>query len=323
MLAAVAVRLDKDDPLAGLKVGDWPEPVPLPGWTTVTVRAATLNHHDLWTLRGVGITADKLPVVLGTDGAGIDDQGNEVVLYPFLGNPLAGGGDETLDPALAMLSVEHDGTFAQRVSVPRDNLVPKPACMSFEEAACLPGAWLTAYRMLFEKSGLPPGGTVLVQGAGGGVATALVVLGAAAGYRVWATSRSRERGQRAVRLGAELAFDVGARLPQRVDAVMETVGAATWDHSMSVVRPGGRVVVCGATTGSNPPIDLKRLFFRQISVVGSTGGTRAQLHQLVRFCQTTGVRPLLHEMLPLHRAYEGFAAMTAGQVFGKIVFTMD
>jgi NADPH:quinone reductase-like Zn-dependent oxidoreductase len=323
MLAAVATHADPRDPLAGLRVGDWREPLPPPGWTTVTVRAAGLNHHDLWTLRGVGITDDQLPVVLGVEAAGVDDDGNEVLVHPVIGDPLAGDGDETLDPAMALISVEHDGTFAERLCVPRANLVPKPAGLSFAEAACLPGAWLTAYRMLFDRSGVPPGGTILVQGAGGGVATALLLLGAAAGYRMWATSRSPERRHRALGLGAAAAFEPGARLPAKVDAVMETVGAVTWDHSMRVVRPGGRVVVCGATTGAFPPIDLKRLFYRQISVVGSTLGTRGQLVRLARFCETTGVRPPLHEVLPLSRARDGFAAMAAGSVFGKIVLTVD
>jgi NADPH:quinone reductase-like Zn-dependent oxidoreductase len=323
MLAAVATHVDRRDPLAGLVVGEWPERAPPPGWASVTVRAAGLNHHDLWTLRGVGSTAELLPVVLGAEAAGIDEQGNEVLVYPVVGDPAAGAGDETLDPAMTLLSVEHDGTFAQRVSVPQANLVRKPPGMSFAEAACLPGAWLTAYRMLFEKSAVSPGGTVLVQGAGGGIATALVLLGRTAGYRMWVTSRSPHRGQRAVRLGAEAAFPLGARLPMRVDAVMETVGAATWEHSLRAVRPGGRVVVCGATSGASPPIDLSRLFFRQVAVVGSTLGTRMQLHQLVRFCEVTGLRPPLHEVLPLQRAREGFKTMASGQVFGKIVFTMD
>jgi NADPH:quinone reductase-like Zn-dependent oxidoreductase len=323
MLAAVATHTDHDDPLAALTVGDWPEPAPPPGWAAVTVRAAGLNHHDLWTLRGVGIADDQLPVVLGVEAAGIDDDGNEVIIYPVVGDPAAGGGDETLDPAMGLLSVEHDGTFGQRVVVPRANLVPKPAAMSFAEAACLPGAWLTAYRMLFEKSGVAPGGTVLVQGAGGGVATALVMLGAAGGFRVWVTSRDERRGRRAVALGADAAFAVGARLPERVDAVLETVGAATWDHSMRVVRPGGRIVVCGATSGARPPTDLARLFYRQISVVGSTLGTREQLARLARMCAVSGLRPPLHDVLPLDRAREGFSTLASGEVFGKIVFTLD
>ena len=323
MLAAVATHTDGTDPLSGLRVGEWPEPECPPGWVTVSVRAGGLNHHDLWTLRGVGITPGQLPVVLGVEAAGRDESGHDVLVYPVIGDPRAGDGDETLDPAMAMLSVEHDGTLAEQVCVPAANLVPMPAGMSYAEAACLPGAWLTAYRMLFTRSGVRPGGTVLVQGAGGGVATALVMLGAAAGYRMWVTSRSPGRGRRACELGAEAAFGPGARLPYRVDAVMETVGEATWEHSMRVVRPGGTVVVCGATTGARPPTDLRRLFYRQISVVGSTMGTRAELVRLVQLCEATGIRPPLHDSLPLARAREGFAAMAEGRLFGKLALTLD
>jgi NADPH:quinone reductase-like Zn-dependent oxidoreductase len=215
----------------------------------------------------------------------------------------------------------HDGTFAEKVAVPRRNLVPKPASLSFEEAACLPTAWLTAYRMLFDKAGLQPGSTILVQGAGGGVATALIVLGSAAGYRVWATSRSEDKRRRAVELGADQAFETGARLPERVDAVMETVGQATWSHSLKSLRPGGRIVVSGATSGQVPPAELNRVFFLQLSVVGSTMGTRDQLVRLARFLDQTGARPLIDRVLPLRDARAGFAAMIEGDLFGKIVFT--
>ena len=321
MFAVTAARTDADNPLAGLELGEHPNPVPPDGWTTVTVRAASLNHHDVWTLRGVGISADRLPIVLGCDAAGLDEDGNEVVVHAVIGDPLAGGGDETLDPRRSLLSERYDGTFAERVAVPRRNLVPKPAALSFTEAACLPTAYLTAYRMLFGKSGLEPGATVLVQGAGGGVATALILVGRAAGFRVWATSRSAEKRDRALELGADQVFEAGARLPERVDAVMETVGEATWAHSLRALRPGGRIVTCGATSGPLPPADLNRVFFLQLSVVGSTMGTRDQLARLARFCEQTGVRPKIDRTLPLREAAAGFAAMIDGNLFGKVVFT--
>jgi NADPH:quinone reductase-like Zn-dependent oxidoreductase len=322
MFAVTAVRFDDDNPLDGLELGDHPEPVPPDGWTTVSVRAAALNHHDVWTLRGVGITADRLPIVLGCDASGLDEDGNEVVVHAVIGDPAAGVADETLDPSRSLLSERHDGTFAQRVAVPRGNLLPKPAALSFEQAACLPTAYLTAYRMLFSRARLEPGATVLVQGAGGGVATALILLGRAAGYRVWATSRSEAKQQRAIELGADSAFPTGARLPERVDAVMETVGQATWAHSLRALRPGGTIVVSGATSGYAPSADLARVFFLQLSVVGSTMGTRDQLGRLLRFCEQTGVRPRIHRTLPLAEAREGFAAMISGDLFGKIVFTV-
>jgi NADPH:quinone reductase-like Zn-dependent oxidoreductase len=323
MLAVTAVRIDMQDPLAGLELGERPDPGPADGWTTVTVRAAALNHHDLWTLRGVGISAGRLPIILGCDAAGIAPDGTEVVVHSVIGDPAASGTtDETLDPRRSLLSERYDGTFAERVAVPSRNLLPKPAGLSFEQAACLPTAYLTGYRMLFGKARLEPGSTILVQGAGGGVATALVLLGRAAGHRIWVTSRSEAKRQRALELGADQAFPPGARLPERVDAVMETVGEATWAHSLRALRPGGTIVISGATSGTMPPADLSRVFFLQLSVSGSTMGSRDQLGRLLRFCEQTGVRPLIDRVLPLGQAAEGFRALLSGDVFGKIVFTV-
>ena len=317
----MAAHLDADNPLAGLELGEHAEPVARDGWTTVTVRATALNHHDIWSLRGVGLSADKLPMILGCDAAGTDAEGNPVVVHAVVGDPTRAGGDETLDPARSLLSERHDGTFAERVAVPRRNLVPKPAALSFEEAACLPTAYLTAFRMLFDRAPIGPGATVLVQGAGGGVATALILLGHAAGYRIWVTSRSAEKRSRAVSLGADMAFETGARLPERVDAVMETVGQATWAHSLRALKPGGVIVVSGATSGAVPPADLNRVFFLQLSVIGSTMGTRGELSRLLTFCEQTGVRPLIDRTMPLTEARAGFEAMIAGDLFGKVVFT--
>ena len=321
MFAVTAARIDADDPLAGLELGERPDPSPPDGWTTVTVRAAALNHHDVWTLRGVGISADRLPIVLGCDAAGVDEDGNDVIVHAVIGDPAVAGGDETLDPRRSLLSERFDGTFAERVAVPRRNLVPMPPALSYTEAACLPTAYLTAYRMLFTRSGLQPGATILVQGAGGGVATALVVIGRAAGFRVWATSRDEEKRRRALELGADQVFPSGARLPGRVDAVMESVGEATWAHSLRALKPGGRIVVCGATSGAVPPADLNRVFFLQLSVVGSTMGTRDELERLAVFLEQTGVRPKIDRIMPLKQARDGFAAMIAGDLFGKVVFT--
>ncbi|RFU20032.1 zinc-binding dehydrogenase [Geodermatophilus marinus] len=320
MLAAFVSTPAPEDPLSVLEVGERPDPEVPDGWTTVRVRAVSLNHHDLFSLRGVGLPAERMPMVLGTDAAGLDEDGNEVIVHGVVASP-GWTGDETLDPRRSLFSELHQGTMAQRVAVPRRNLVPKPAELSFAEAACLPTAWLTAYRMLFVKSGLRPGATVLVQGASGGVATALIALGRAAGYRVWVTGRSEEKRAAALRLGAEQAFETGARLPERVDGVMETVGEATWGHSVKSLRPGGVIVTSGATTGFNPGAELNRVFFTQLSVIGSTMGTREELESLVRMCLVTGVRPLIDVELPLAEAREGFARMLEGRTAGKIVFT--
>jgi NADPH:quinone reductase-like Zn-dependent oxidoreductase len=320
MLAVYATEINPDDPLRGLQVGEVDDPAPPDGWTTVSVRAAALNHHDLWSLRGVGLSADALPMILGCDAAGVDEDGNEVVVHSVISSD-SWRGDETLDPRRSLLSEQHPGALAQRVAVPRRNVLPKPPELSFEHATCLPTAWLTAYRMLFTRGGATPGMTVLVQGAGGGVATALVMLVAAAGIRMWVTSRSEAKREEALRLGADQAFEAGARLPERVDLVMETVGKATWGHSIRSLKPGGKLVVSGATSGDAPPAELTRVFFLQLSVIGSTMGTRDELERLIRFCLERGIEPPIHARLPLADAREGFQALLDGDVVGKIVFT--
>ena len=251
MFAVYAESFSSDDPLSGLRLGERPDPVADEGWATVDVKATALNHHDLWSLRGVGLKEDALPMTLGCDAAGLDEDGNEVVVHAVISDP-SWTGDETLDPKRSLLSERYQGTFADKVVVPRRNLVPKPASLSFEEAACLPTAWLTAYRMLFVQGGLKPGESVLVQGAGGGVATALISLARAAGLRVYATSRDETKRRRALDLGAHEVFESNARLPRRVDAVMETVGKATWSHSVKALRPGGTIVISGTTSGPSP-----------------------------------------------------------------------
>ena len=321
MLAAVATHPSPDDPLAALEVGDRTEPEVPEGWALVDVRAASLNHHDLWSLRGVGLPPERMPMILGCDAAGVDEDGNEVVVHAVISDP-DWTGDETLDPKRSLLSERHPGTFAERVAVPRRNLVPKPQGWSFAEAACLSSAWLTAYRMLFTRADVRPGQTVLVQGASGGVATAAIVMGRAGGCRVWVTGRSQDKRQAALGLGAHQVFEPGARLPERVDVVVETVGDATWSHSLKSLRPGGVLVVSGATSGANPPADLNRIFFLQLSVVGSTMGTRHELASMITFLDAAGVRPVIDTEMPLADARHGFAKMLAGDTAGKIVFTV-
>ncbi len=321
MFAVYADAMSSDDPLAGLVVGERPDPDVPDGWTTISVKAASLNHHDLWSLRGVGLKQERLPMILGCDAAGIDEDGNEVVVHAVISDP-AWSGDETLDPKRSLLSERYQGTFADKVVVPRGNVVPKPASMSFEEAACLPTAWLTAYRMLFVQGRLKAGDTVLVQGAGGGVATALITLARAGGLKVLATSRDETKRARALEIGAHEVFESGARLPVKVDAAMETVGRATWSHSIRSLRPGGKIVISGTTSGPNlDDAELTRIFFLQLQVIGSTMGTRAELAGLINLLDATGTRPLVDRTLPMEQARDGFAALAAGDVFGKIVLT--
>jgi NADPH:quinone reductase-like Zn-dependent oxidoreductase len=320
MLAVYASAPNPDDPLAALAVGERPNVDAPDGWVSVQVKAASLNQHDLFTLRGVGIKPEAFPMILGCDGAGLLDDGSEVVLHSVI--PSDGWvADETLDPKRSILTERHQGSFAERVVVPRRNVLPKPPELSFSEAACMGTAWLTAYRMLFVKSGLRPGQTMLVQGASGGVSTALIALGHAAGMRVWVTGRSKEKRALAEAQGADAAFESGARLPERVDAVFETVGGATWSHSLKSLRPGGAVVISGATTGDASSAELHRIFFLQLRVIGSTMGTRDELADLLRFCVQKGLRPQIGMELPLRSAEDGFRAMLGGETAGKIVFT--
>ncbi|WP_067437156.1 zinc-binding dehydrogenase [Nocardioides jensenii] len=321
MFAVYAEKFSSDDPLSGLVVGERPDPTAPEGWTTVTVKAASLNHHDLWSLRGVGLREESLPMILGCDAAGLDEDGNEVLVHAVVSDP-DWTGDETFDPKRSLLSERHQGTFADKVIVPSRNVIAKPASMSFAEAACLPTAWLTAYRMLFSQGGLKAGDSVLVQGAGGGVATALITLARAGGLKVLATSRDEVKRARALEIGAHEVFESNARLPMKVDAVMETVGRATWSHSIRSLRPGGKIVISGTTSG--PQLDdaeLTRIFFLQLSVIGSTMGTRGELAALTQMLDATGTRPLIDREIPMTEAREGFAAMAQGDVFGKIVLT--
>ncbi|MFM9589212.1 zinc-binding dehydrogenase [Streptomyces scabiei] len=319
MLAATAISQSAADPLSGLVLRDVPEPTPRAGWSRVRVVASSLNMHDVWTLRGVGHPPDRLPIILGCDAAGYDEQGNEVIVHPVIGDPDAGRGDETLDPDRALLSERHDGAFAEYLTVPARNLVPKPPWLTFDEAACLPVAWTTAYRMLFTQARITAGDRVLVQGAGGGVASAAIRLAVAAGAVVYATSRSADKRAEAVSWGARAAVAAGERLPERVDVVIETVGEATWSHSLKSLRPGGTVVVAGATSGMNPPADLGRIFYLQQRVLGSTGATRGELLAMLRLMEATGVRPVIDRTLPLAEIHKGFQLMIDGGLTGKLV----
>lgn len=321
MFAVYASSISREDPLSGLVIGERPEPVAPEGWTTVTVKAASLNHHDLWSLRGQGLRQDALPMILGCDAAGLDPDGNPVLVHSVISDP-DWAGDETTDPRRSLLSEKHQGTFADRVIVPRRNVIALPAGYSLEEAACLPTAWLTAYRMLFTQGGLRAGQSVLVQGAGGGVATALIMLARAGGLRVYATSREEAKRAKALEIGAHEVFESNERLPVKVDAVMETVGRATWEHSVRSLKPGGAIVISGTTSG--PKLDdamLTHIFFLQLRIIGSTMGTRAELASLVSLMDATGVRPLIDRVLPMEDAREGFEAIESGDVFGKIVLT--
>jgi NADPH:quinone reductase-like Zn-dependent oxidoreductase len=325
-LSVLAVAQSREQPLSGLRVQEWHEATgaenPPTDWVEVSVLAGGLNHHDLWTLRGVGLPPERLPMVLGTDAAGVTRDGREVIVHAVLPTP-AWTGDETEDPGRTLLSERFPGTLAPVVRVPARNLVDRPEWLPPVEAACLPTAYLTAYRMLFVKADVRPGSTVLVQGAGGGVSTAALVLGRAAGLRVWVTSRSERKREEALELGADAAFEPGARVPERVDAVIETVGAATWEHSVRATRSGGTIVVAGQTSGDPASMQLSHVYFRQLRVIGSTMGTSGELEDLLGMLRVTGVRPVIDTVAPVAEADEAFERLAAGETMGKIVLSWE
>lgn len=313
MLAAFAEAQELDgDPLSGLVVGERPEPEPPEGWEVIDVRASALNHHDLWALRGVGLDAARLPMILGTDAAGVTADGREVIAHAVIRE----------EGRWSLPSERHQGALAERLAIPAQNLVEKPGTLSFEEAACLPTAYLTAYRMLFVRGRLRPGQRVLIQGAGGGVATAAIILAGAAGVEIAVTSRDQDRLELARSLGAHHAIPSGERVPARVDVVIETVGEATWGHSLRSVRDGGRIVVAGATSGPNPPAELRHVFIREVEVLGSSMGTREELEDLLRLLDVSGARPLVDSVHPLADARRAFARLSEGRARGKVVVSV-
>jgi NADPH:quinone reductase-like Zn-dependent oxidoreductase len=321
--AAVATGINEVDPLSMLELrDDWPDLVAPVGHTLVRMGATSVNMHDLWSLRGIGVRADWFPMVLGCDIAGWDVDGNEVVVSGSFGDPTAGGGDESFDPNRALVSERFPGAFAEYTIVPTRNLVPKPAYLTTEEAGCITVAWTTAYRMLFTRGHAEPGETVLIQGAGGGVATAAAALAGAAGLRVVVTSRSADKRARALALGAHEVIESGARLSSPADLVIETVGEATWKHSLRSVRPGGRIVVAGATTGSDPSADLGRVFYRQISIIGVSGASRVETGQLLKFMEATDLHPVIDSVHSFEHIHAAFERAQQPDLFGKVVIRM-
>jgi len=322
MFAVYAARPNLDDPLASLVVGERPEPTVPQGWVRVKVSHASLNRHDLFTLRGITAQQDPIsfPMILGTDGAGTLDDGTPIVLYPVMGTA-DWRDDETLDPGWHIFSERVPGTFADYVAVPRRNAIPLPAGISALNASVLGTAWLTAYRTLFTKTSLEPGETLLVQGASGGMSTALIQLGRAAGFEVWVTSRTAKGRELAERLGAHRTFDANERLPRKVQAVVDHIGPASWEHSMASVARGGTVVITGGTTGLNVTLPLLPMLSEQLTVRGSIMGTLQDMKNLLSFLVGTGIKPEIGQTLPMERAEEAFRAMWNGETHGKTVLT--
>jgi NADPH:quinone reductase-like Zn-dependent oxidoreductase len=311
MRAVFAKAFSPDDPLAGLAVDDRPDPQAPDGWSVVRVTASSLNHHDIWSLKGVGLTPEQLPMILGCDAVAMTDDGTRVLVYPVIA--------DAKDPrGFTLLSEKHQGTLADYVTVPSGNLIPLPDEISDVDAAALPTAWLTAYRALTTKGRIDEGESVLVQGAGGGVATAAVVLATAMGKRVYATSRDAGKREKIAALGAT-AVEPGARLPERVDVVIETVGEATLDHSLKCAAPGARIVVSGGTSGRTAAVLLPRVFMMELQILGSSMGTAEELRELTDLVAQGKATPVIDTVLPFADARQAFEKLNSGAVFGKIV----
>lgn len=322
MFAVYCETPNLNDPLAALIVGNRPEAGIPEGWVRVKVTHASLNRHDIFTLQGITSHAEGIsfPMILGNDAVGTLDDGTQVVIYPVLGSD-DWRGDETFDPQWHIFSEFVQGTFADYVAVPKRNAITLPDGISALHASVLGTAWLTAYRALFTKSNLKPGDTLLVQGSSGGMSTALIQLGRAAGFEVWATSRNAKGRELAEKLGAHRTFLLNEKLPRKVQAVVDNIGPASFGHSIASVARGGTIVVTGVTTGLETMLPLLPMLSEQIMLCGSIMGTRKDMENMIKYIVGAGIQPEIGQILPMERAEEAFRAMWNGDTHGKIVLT--
>ena len=322
MLAVYANEANPENPLASVVVGERPDPVIHEGWVSVRMTHASLNRHDVFTLRGITAQEEPIafPMIMGNDGAGLLDDGKPVAIYPVMGTD-DWRSDEPLDPASHVFSELVPGTMADYVAIPKRNAIPLPEGLSALDASLLGTAWLTAYRTLFTKSRLLPGQTLLVQGASGGMSTALIQMGRAAGFEVWVTTRNDEGAEIAESLGANQIFRHGEQLPSRVDAVVDHIGAATWGSSLGAVKRGGVVVISGVTTGPIAETDLRRVFVEQIDIRGTILGTLQEMRDMMNFIIRNNIKPEVGAVVPMTEARGAIRDMIEGRTRGKTVFT--
>jgi NADPH:quinone reductase-like Zn-dependent oxidoreductase len=338
-----AVRFHQHGPPDVLQYEDAPDPVPAPGRAIVRVRACALNHLDLWERRGIDRVAIPLPHISGSDVAGevVDPGGGDlapgsrVLLYPGLRCgvcPACRAGRDNLCVSYDVLGLLSDGGYAELISVPAWNLIPIPDDVGFVEAAAFPLVFLTAWHMLVTLARVQPGDDVLVLAGGSGVGQAAIQIARLHGARVFATS-GPSKLERTRELGADAVFDhytddfsraVRAQTGGRgVDIVFEHVGEATWARSIRALANGGRLVTCGATTGGRAQIDLRHLFARQLQLLGSYMGTRAELLAAASLFFDGKLRPVVDEVLPLASAADAHRRLEARQQFGKIVLDVS
>jgi len=322
-----AVRIHEDGGPEVLRYEDAPDPSPGPGEVLLSLRAASLNHLDVWLRRGLPSVAK--PRILGADGAGVVASLGEGVRGVEVGDAVVL--NPGLDDGKHIVGEHMDGTHAELIAVPAEYVHPLPDGMSFEEAAAFPLVFATAYRMLATRADVREGEWVLVWGIGAGVATASLAIAKALGARVLATSTSDEKLARAKELGADEVVrtdgDVVAAARELtdgagVDVVVEHVGEATWKSSLQAVRVGGRVTVCGATSGPNPPAMLHRIFWKQLSILGSTMGTREDFAAVYELVGSGKARPVVDRVFPIAEVAAAHERLESGDQLGKIVLTI-
>jgi NADPH:quinone reductase-like Zn-dependent oxidoreductase len=316
-----AIRIHEDGGPEVLRYEDAPDPEPGPDDILIHLRAASLNRLDLWVRRG--LPSVPKPRILGADGAGVDESGRRVVINPGLEH-----GDR-----ITVIGEHTDGTHAELIAIPTSNVYPIPDGLTFEEAAAFPLVFETVYRMLVTRAGLEEGEWVLAWGAGSGIGSATLVIGKALGARVVATSSSEAKLEGARGLGADVTInhatgDVLEAVKEAtggagVDVVVEHVGEATWQTSLQAVRAYGRVAVCGATTGPNPKAALHRIWWKQLTILGSTMGTRADFAAVYDLVASGRARPVVDEVFPLEEIRAAHERLEAGEQLGKIVLAIE
>jgi NADPH:quinone reductase-like Zn-dependent oxidoreductase len=315
-----AIRIHEDGGPEVLRYEDAPDPEPRPDDVLIHLRAASLNHLDVWVRRG--LPSVPKPRILGADGAGVDDSGRRVLINPGLEH----GG------RITVIGEHTDGTHAELIAIPASNVYPIPEGLSFEEAAAFPLVFETVYRMLVTRAGLKEGEWVLAWGVGSGIGSATLVIAKALGAHVVATSSSDQKLERAKELGADAVAnhatgDVVAAVKEAtggpgVDVVVEHVGEATWQTSLQAVRAHGRIAVCGATTGPNPKAALHRVWWKQVTILGSSMGTNADFEGVYELVAGGRAKPVVDSVFPLAEARAAHERMESGDHFGKIVLSI-
>jgi zinc-binding alcohol dehydrogenase/oxidoreductase len=326
-----AVRIHEDGGPEVLVLEDAPDPEPGPGEVLVRLRASALNHLDVWIRKG--LPSVPKPRILGADGAGVVEAlGDDVTGFDLGARVVLNPGIEVGGGRIHVIGEHGDGTNAELIAVPATNVHPIPEGLSLEEAAAFPLVFETAYRMLVTRAGLREGEWVLAWGVGGGVSTAALAIAKALGARVLVTSSSEAKLERARELGADATVNHAtgdvkeavkvATEGHGIDVVVENVGEATWATSLQVAAPGGRITVCGATSGPNPPAALHRIWWKQLSILGSTMGTAADFAGAYELVASGRALPVVDSVLPLEDIRAAHERLEAGEQLGKIVLTI-